>query len=357
MAYGPRESRIRVKARPGRIMAPTLARPAAGPSGRTNGRLPLLGLQVARPAATESIFRFGDLDVVAIAMEPQDYSTTAFPLPPVGFGIAPSGFLARTSDNFAPRGAFDTTARRVRSPRRNTPLNRRAQRGERRRAPARWSDTAARDRSARPPDLDADPARDRARRERSHFGHDKRHDGGTEGSSSPSRGRCTAVSSTRRVPLTGSFEILLRRYEDRLPLALLFAAVAEERTGSSREPPVDLKARCPGAWTFDARACGRVLRGHCGWLQSSGQPFGSRLGMLVARVLAWSRCRFGALERALGGRATTHAQAHPHGLRAHTARSRSIVSSASPRKAVRVQSLPAVERGALWDSLEMGLLL
>jgi len=36
------------------------------------------------------------------------------------------------------------------------------------------------------------------------------------------------------------FQIRLARDDDRLPLALLFAAVAEERDGIATEPPVDV---------------------------------------------------------------------------------------------------------------------
>ncbi len=43
-----------------------------------------------------------------------------------------------------------------------------------------------------------------------------------------------------------SFAIRPARDADRLPLAVLFAAVAEERTGIGAEPPVDVDARAAG---------------------------------------------------------------------------------------------------------------
>jgi GNAT superfamily N-acetyltransferase len=46
------------------------------------------------------------------------------------------------------------------------------------------------------------------------------------------------------------FQIRLARDDDRLPLALLFAAVAEERDGIATEPPVDVEARA-ASWTID----------------------------------------------------------------------------------------------------------
>jgi len=39
---------------------------------------------------------------------------------------------------------------------------------------------------------------------------------------------------------------------DRLPLAVVFAAVAEERNGIATEPPVDVEARA-ASWTVEAR--------------------------------------------------------------------------------------------------------
>jgi uncharacterized protein DUF6259 len=61
--------------------------------------IPLSGYKSLGPQATESTF--GDLDVVANRNATQDYATD-------GFGIAPSGFVARTSDGSLLGGAFDT---------------------------------------------------------------------------------------------------------------------------------------------------------------------------------------------------------------------------------------------------------
>jgi hypothetical protein len=41
----------------------------------------------------------------------------------------------------------------------------------------------------------------------------------------------------------GSLEIRLACDDDRLPLAVLFVTVAEERDGIATEPPVDIEAR------------------------------------------------------------------------------------------------------------------
>ena len=70
---------------------------------------------------------------------------------------------------------------------------------------------------------------------------------------------------------------------DRLPLATLFAAVAEERDGIATEPPVDVAARA-ASWMLDgtlvAVADGEIVGSvH---IQSSRHGFGE-LGMTVAR--------------------------------------------------------------------------
>ena len=46
------------------------------------------------------------------------------------------------------------------------------------------------------------------------------------------------------------FHVRAGEDRDRLPLATLFAAVAEERDGIATEPPVDIEARA-ASWTLD----------------------------------------------------------------------------------------------------------
>ncbi len=59
------------------------------------------------------------------------------------------------------------------------------------------------------------------------------------------------------------FEIRPARDEDRLPLALVFAAVAEERDGIGTEPPVDVEARA-ASWTL-ASAPAATATARSGW--------------------------------------------------------------------------------------------
>ncbi|MDX6543896.1 MAG: hypothetical protein QOK32_1499, partial [Gaiellaceae bacterium] len=79
------------------------------------------------------------------------------------------------------------------------------------------------------------------------------------------------------------FQIRLAHDDDRVSLAVLFAAVAEERDGIATEPPVDVEARA-ASWTLDgtivAVADGEVIGSiHIG---ESGHGFGE-IGMAIAR--------------------------------------------------------------------------
>jgi RimJ/RimL family protein N-acetyltransferase len=78
------------------------------------------------------------------------------------------------------------------------------------------------------------------------------------------------------------FEVRPADEDDRLPLAQLFAAVAEERDGIAAEPPVDVERRA-ARWeldrTFVAIGAGELV-GHI-FIIESGFGFGE-IGMLVA---------------------------------------------------------------------------
>jgi RimJ/RimL family protein N-acetyltransferase len=145
--------------------------------------------------------------------------------------------------------------------------------------------------------------------------------------------------------------------DDRLPLALVFAAVAEERDGIGTEPPVDVEARA-ASWTLDgtivAVADGEVIGSiHIG---TSGHGFGE-IGMAIARE--WRGRGVGS---ALMAAAIDWARAQglhklSLGVFAHNAaglalyRKYGFVEEGRRVKHYRRQS------GELWDSIEMGLLL
>src|SRR3954453_1935559 len=101
------------------------------------------------------------------------------------------------------------------------------------------------------------------------------------------------------------FGIRAAREDDRLPLALLFAAVAEERDGIAAEPPIDVERQAAG-WDLDstlvAVAAGEVVGvifmdessfgfGEIGMMVAAGSR-GRGIGTaLVAASIEWARAR------------------------------------------------------------------
>jgi ribosomal protein S18 acetylase RimI-like enzyme len=151
----------------------------------------------------------------------------------------------------------------------------------------------------------------------------------------------------------------IRRAEDgdRRPLALLFAAVAEEGDGIAAEPPVDV-ARRAASWdlerTLVADAAGEVVG--LLFVVESGLGFGE-LGMLVARgwrgrgvgtalvaaAIEWARAR-GLHKLTLGVFPRNEAAVALY-------RKFGFVDEGMRSKHIRRAN------GELWDLLEMGLLL
>ena len=147
------------------------------------------------------------------------------------------------------------------------------------------------------------------------------------------------------------------RDEDRVPLAVVFAAVAEERDGIATEPPVDVEARAAG-WNLDgmlvAVADGEVIGSvH---VEASRHGFGE-IGMAVARewrgrgvgsallaaAIEWSRGR--GLHKLILG-------VFPHNTAGITLyRKFGFVEEGRRVKQYRRAN------GELWDAVEMGLLL
>ena len=157
--------------------------------------------------------------------------------------------------------------------------------------------------------------------------------------------------------MTDGFHVRPARDDDRLPLALVFAAVAEERDGIGSEPPVDVEARA-ASWTLEgtivAIGDGEVIGSiH---VAASGHGYGE-IGMAIARewrgrgvgsalmeaAIAWARAR-GLHKLSLDVFAHNSA-----GLALY--RKYGFVEEGRRIKHYRRQS------GELWDSIEMGLLL
>jgi ribosomal protein S18 acetylase RimI-like enzyme len=154
-----------------------------------------------------------------------------------------------------------------------------------------------------------------------------------------------------------TFEIRPAREDDRVPLALLFAAVAEERDGIASEPPVDVEARA-SSWTLDGShvaVAGTEIVGTI-HVELTRHGFGE-IGMLVARewrgrgvgsallaaAIVWAREQ-GLHKLSLG--VFAHNDAAIALYRKH-----GFVEEGRRVKHYRRAS------GELWDSLDMGLLL
>lgn len=154
-----------------------------------------------------------------------------------------------------------------------------------------------------------------------------------------------------------SFEIRPAREEDRLPLAILFAAVAEERTGIGAEPPVDVEARAirqPIDGVLVASAGDDII----GRIRVEETPFGfGDIGMLVASE--WRGRGVGAALLTAAIEWARERGLHKLSLTVFTHNTAAI---ALYRKFDFIEEGRRVKHfrranGELWDAFEMGLLL
>ncbi len=144
---------------------------------------------------------------------------------------------------------------------------------------------------------------------------------------------------------------------DRVPLATLFAAVAEERDGIATEPPVDVDATAAGwtiEWTYVAVAGDEIV----GSIHLDPNRFGlGEIAMVVAR--RWRGQRAGS---ALLATAITRARDENLHKLSLSVFAHNDAAIALYRKFGFVEEGRRVKHyrrasGELWDSLEMGLLL
>ena len=144
---------------------------------------------------------------------------------------------------------------------------------------------------------------------------------------------------------------------DRRPLALLFAAVAEERDGIAAEPPIDVERRA-ASWDLDATLVAQAAGEVVGLLFVVESSFGfGELGMMVARE--WRGRGVGtALVAATIDRARARGlhkltlSVFPHNESAIALyRKFGFVEEGRLAKHLRRDS------GELWDLIAMGLLL
>ena len=146
--------------------------------------------------------------------------------------------------------------------------------------------------------------------------------------------------------------------DDRLPMAVMFAAVAEERDGIATEPPVDVEARA-AAWTLDGSFVAVAGTDIVGSIHLFPSRHGfADIGMAVARE--WRGRGVGSALMAAGidwarGRDGLHKLSLE--VFAHNdagialCKKFGFVEEGRRVKHYRRQS------GELWDTVEMGLLL
>ena len=154
-----------------------------------------------------------------------------------------------------------------------------------------------------------------------------------------------------------SVQIRPAREDDRLPLATLFAAVAEERDGIATEPPVDLGARAESwalDWMFVATAAGQVI----GMIHLDPSRFGY-CDVALAVAQEWRGRGVGTALFQAGIASARERGCHklclsvfPHNIGAIALyRKLGFVEEGRRVRQFRRQS------GELWDSVEMGLQL
>jgi ribosomal protein S18 acetylase RimI-like enzyme len=154
-----------------------------------------------------------------------------------------------------------------------------------------------------------------------------------------------------------AFEVRPARDEDRVPMAVVFAAVADERDGIAAEPPVDVDVRA-ASWTLDGTFVAVVGTEVVGWVFVDCSMHGyGEIGMAVTRE--WrgrgvgSALMVAAIEWAREqGLHKLSLSVWPHNAAAIALyRKCGFVEEGRRIKQFRRQS------GELWDILDMGLLL
>jgi len=144
---------------------------------------------------------------------------------------------------------------------------------------------------------------------------------------------------------------------DRVPIALMFAAVAEERDGIATEPPVDVEERA-ASWTLEGTLVAATSDGIVGSLHIAQSRHGfGELGMAVARE--WRGRGVGSALLAAGIEWARGRRLHKLSLSVFPHNAAAI---ALYRKFGFVEEGRRVKQyrrasGELWDAIDMGLLL
>jgi ribosomal protein S18 acetylase RimI-like enzyme len=152
-------------------------------------------------------------------------------------------------------------------------------------------------------------------------------------------------------------EVRQARDEDRLPMAQLFAAVADERDGIATEPPVDVDERA-AAWRLDGTLVAVAGANVIGMIHvDAGRHGFGELGMAVARE--WRGRGVGS---ALVAAAVDWARAHglhklSLGVFAHNDAAIGLYRKFGFVAEGRLVRHYRRQSGELWDAVVMGLLL
>ena len=153
------------------------------------------------------------------------------------------------------------------------------------------------------------------------------------------------------------FGIRPARDEDRLPLAVLFAAVAEERNGIAAEPPVDVDARA-AAQSLDGALAAVAGDDIIGWLHVEQTPFGfGEIGMLVASEWRGRGVGSALLEAAIERARERGMHKLSLSVFAHNTAAIALYHKFGfVDEGRRIRHFRRAN-GELWDAFEMGLLL
>ena len=147
------------------------------------------------------------------------------------------------------------------------------------------------------------------------------------------------------------------RDEDRRPLAILFAAIAEERDGIATEPPVDIEARA-ASWTLDgtlvAFAGGEIV----GSIHVDKSRHGfAEIGMAVARDWRGRGVGSALLAAAIEWARGRDVHKLSLGVFAHNAAAIALYRKFGfVEEGLRVKHYRRAS-GELWDAIDMGLFL
>ena len=153
------------------------------------------------------------------------------------------------------------------------------------------------------------------------------------------------------------FEIRPARDDDRVQLAVQFAAVAEERDGIATEPPVDVEARA-ASWTIDGTIVAVAGAEVIGSLvvEPSRHGFGE-IGMAVAREWGGRGVGSALLAAAIEWARDRGLHKLSLGVFAHNTAAIELYRKFGFVEEGRLIKQYRRENGELWDAIEMGLLL